>query len=49
MTEDENSRIRASDEMVLRKMNTEDFFMKLLVFKERLDAKVKQIKNVKNE
>ena len=49
MTEDENSRIRANDEMILRKMNTEDFFIKLLVFKERLEAKVKQIKSIKHE
>ncbi len=49
MTEDENGRIRASDEVILLKMTTDEFFLKLLVFKERLEAKVQQIKSIKNE
>lgn len=49
MTEDENGRVRAADQEILKRMPTDEFYLKLLVFKERLEAKVQQIKNVKNE
>jgi len=49
MTEDENGRIRAHDESILKKMSTEEFFLKLLVFRERLESRVQQIKSIKNE
>lgn len=49
MTEDDNGRLRVSEEDLLRRMNVEEFYMKLLVFKERLEAKVQQIKSIKNE
>lgn len=48
MTEDENGRVRASDEEVIYGMFVEEFFIKLLVFKERLEAKIEQINNAKN-
>jgi len=47
MTEDENGRIRAQDELILKKMHVEEFFMKLLVFKERMDIKIDQLNKVK--
>lgn len=47
MTEDENARIRANDELVLRRMWVEDFFIKLLVFKERMDIRLEQLKQAK--
>jgi len=47
MTEDENGRVRAHDEQILKKMNVEDFFLKLLVFKERLELKTSQINNAR--
>jgi len=43
MTEDENGRIRAHDEEVMYGMFVEEFFMKLLVFKERLELKIEQL------
>lgn len=49
MTEDDNGRLRVSEEDLLRRMNVDEFYMKLLVFKERLEAKVQQIKSIKNE
>jgi|DEB3_MinimDraft_2_1074329.scaffolds.fasta_scaffold73238_2 hypothetical protein len=45
MTEDDNGRIRAGDEVILYGMNVDDFFIKLLVFKERIEAKIEQIKS----
>lgn len=43
MTEDENGRVRASDEEVLLGLDTEDFFMKLLVFTERMEKRKKEL------
>lgn len=44
MTEDDNGRVRAGDEAELKAMWVEDFFIKLLVFKERLDKRLEQLK-----
>ena len=45
MTEDENGRIRANDEAELKKLSVEDFFMKLLVFEERIQERINKTKN----
>lgn len=45
MTEDENGRIRATDERELMSMWIEDFFTHLLVFKEKLDERVEKLKS----
>jgi len=47
MTEDENGRIRVTEENELLCLNTEDFFIKLLVFKEKLDKRLAQLKTNK--
>jgi hypothetical protein len=44
MTEDENGRVRAGDEKELMGLWIEEFFTKLLVFRERLDEKIEQMK-----
>lgn len=47
MTEDENGRVRATEEKELMRMNIEDFFMKLLIFKERMDKRIEHLKSLK--
>lgn len=49
MTESENSRIRISEENELLSLDTNTFFIKLLVFKERLDKRLEQSKPKSNE
>lgn len=44
MCEDERGHVRASEELVLMQMWIENFFTKLLVFKERIDKRVKNVK-----
>lgn len=44
MTEDDNGRVRASDEKELLRMDVIEFFMKLLVFKERMDKRIEELK-----
>jgi hypothetical protein len=48
MTEDENGHVRVSEEAILKAMYVEDFFIKLLVFTERLNARIKQTTNGKD-
>ena len=43
MTEDDNGRVRASDEGALMNLEVEQFFMKLLVFTERMDKRRKEL------
>ena len=40
LTEDDSGHIRVSDEIALNEMYTSDFFIKLLIFKERLDKRL---------
>ena len=40
MTEDGNGRIRATEEKELMRLWIEDFFIKLVVFKERMDKRI---------
>ena len=47
MTEDDQGHVRASEEKVLLEMWVDDFFIKLLVFKERLDKRKNVIPNGK--
>lgn len=49
MTEDDNGRVRASDEAELKAMWVEEFFIKLLVFKERLEKRLEQTKAQQND
>lgn len=49
MTEDDNGRVRASDEMELRKMRVEEFFIKLAVFQERLKKRLEALSKNKND
>jgi hypothetical protein len=39
MTEDNQGHVRASEEKVLMEMSVDDFFIKLLIFKERLEKR----------
>lgn len=48
MTEDDNGRIRATEISELMHLPVEDFFMNLLVFTERMDRRLEQLKNKKN-
>lgn len=45
MTGDDSGRINAADEEILKGMLVEEFFMKLLVFQERLEKKIELIKS----
>lgn len=45
MTEDGNGRVRAGDEAELMALPIEEFFMKLLVFNERMEARIEAAKN----
>lgn len=47
MTEDEGGKIKATEEKELMQLNIEDFFMKLAVFTERMDKRIEQLKNKK--
>lgn len=47
MTESDGSRVRISEEKELLALTTNDFFVKLTVFKERLNAKKEQSKSTK--
>lgn len=49
MTESDNGRMRTSEEKELLGLNTDDFFIKLLIFKERLEKKLEANKNKNNE
>jgi hypothetical protein len=42
MTESDNGRIRISEERELLGLDTEQFFIKLLVFKERIDKRLEE-------
>lgn len=44
MCEDESGHVKASEENALMGMWIEDFFTKLLVFKERMDKRIKAAK-----
>ena len=47
MTEDESGHVRASEERELNSMWVEEFFTKLLVFKERIDKRIKAAEKLK--
>lgn len=49
MTEDNNGRVRASDERELRSMSVEDFFIKLIVFQERLKKRLEALNKQQND
>jgi hypothetical protein len=49
MTEDDSGHVRAAEEKELNAMWVEDFFVKLLVFKERMDERKAAIDNLKNK
>ncbi len=42
MTEDANGRIRATEEKELMRLWIEDFFIKLVVFIERMDKRIEE-------
>lgn len=44
MTEQENGRVRVADEKVLKSMWVEDFYIKMMVFQERMEDRINQIK-----
>lgn len=46
MTEDEGGRIRASEEKELMQLWIDEFFIKLVVFKQRLEKRKEEIKNL---
>lgn len=48
MTEEDNGRIRATEERELMRLWIDEFFVKLVVFKERMDKRIEEIKNLKN-
>ena len=48
MTEDESGHVRASEEKELNAMWVEDFFTKLLVFKERIEKRIAAAKKLQN-
>lgn len=47
MTEDDNGRVRAGDERELLNLEVVEFFMKLQVFKERMDERIANSKKSK--
>lgn len=47
MTEDENGRLRPSEEKELLAMMHDEFFIKLLIFRERLDQRKEALTNKK--
>lgn len=47
MTEDENGKVRVTEEVILNEMWADDFFIKLLVFKERSDKRVEQLNKLR--
>lgn len=47
MTEDENGKVRATEEVILNQMSAEDFFIKLLVFKERTDKRAEELNKLR--
>lgn len=49
MTEDENGRIRASEEKELMRLWLDEFFIKLVVFKQRLERRAEETKNIGNQ
>jgi len=49
MTEDENCRIRPTEEKELRQMYHDEFFIKLLVFTERLEQRAEEAKSLGNK
>lgn len=49
MCEDEHGHVRPTEENALMKLSVEEFFIKLLVFKERLDKRIKQSQDVNNK
>jgi hypothetical protein len=48
MTEDENGRLRASEEKELMRLWIEEFFIKLVVFKQRLEKRKEEARNLGN-
>jgi hypothetical protein len=46
MTVDENGKIKAADEKELRRLSTEDFFIKLSIFQEMLDIRLSHTKSL---
>lgn len=49
MTEDDTGHVRATEETALMKLWIEEFFIKLAVYRERLDKRVTEIKNRSKE
>ncbi len=45
MTEDSNGRVRATEEAELMRLPIEEFFIKLNLFKERMEQRIEQLKN----
>jgi hypothetical protein len=48
MTEDENGRLRASEEKELMRLWIDEFFIKLVVFKQRLEKRKEEARNLGN-
>jgi hypothetical protein len=46
MTVDENGKIKAADERELKRLSTEDFFIKLSIFQDMLDTRLSQSKSL---
>ncbi len=44
MTEDDNGRVRPTEEKELMRMWVEDFFIKLQIFKERMEKRMENVK-----
>lgn len=49
MTEDEQGKLKASEEKELMGLMIEDFFIKLVLFKERMNKRVEKIKGLRND
>ena len=49
MTEEENGRLRPSEERELLMMPVDEFFINLLVFKERMNKRIAESKNRTNK
>lgn len=48
MTEEENGRLRPSEEKIMLDMPVDDFFMSLTIFKERMNKRIAELNKKKN-